>query len=184
MLQQSKNEYTKTTLDPLFLPQLFGAINPKKPEVFQFQLPSINQSGIWYIHSICFPPLVLGQKVGSLCFIQNIIFSNQSHDEIPWDERSGMFIYTYIYVLVFFSMGIQGVEFYMQFVPFSCNFSHGSKFEKTQGSCAWRDCFCNDQHELSGPVLDHSSSLDTPGGLDHWMVGLGFAICLRCLGPK
>lgn len=43
MLQQSKNEYTKTTLDPLFLPQLFGAINPKKPEVFQFQLPSINQ---------------------------------------------------------------------------------------------------------------------------------------------
>lgn len=111
MLQQSKNEYTKTTLDPLFLPQLFGAINPKKPEVFQFQLPSINQSGIWYIHSICFPPLVLGQKVGSLCFIQNIVFSNQSHDEIPWDERSGMFIYTYIYVLVFFLWESKGWNF-------------------------------------------------------------------------
>lgn len=108
MLQQSKMNTLKPPWTLYSYPNCLvpSTINPKNPEVCKFQLPSINQSGI----SIpCFPPLVLGQKVGSVGLYKHRFF--KSHDEIPWDERSGMFIYTYIYVLVFFLWESKGWNF-------------------------------------------------------------------------
>ena len=148
----------------------------KKPEVFKFQLPSIKQV-YRYIHSMFFPPRVLGQKVGSVCLKTNIV-SNPMGRTVRY-----VYLPTFFSVFLFYGNPRAG-SLICKFSLFHAFFPHGSKFGPAQGSCAWRDCFCNDQHELSGPVLDHSSSLDTPGGLDHWIVGLGFAICLRCLGPK
>lgn len=167
MLQQStmntrKNHpgQKKTTT----VPKLFGAINQKTRGV---QIPTaINQAGISVYPFHVFPPPCFRPK-SWICLFKN------KHRFKSHGTNGPVCLPTYIFFSVSFLWESKGWFIDMQVFPFSCIFSPWIKI--------WSGprLLC-----MTGPVLDHSSSLDTPGGLDHWIVGLGFAICLRCLGPK